>query len=107
MSGGYQGYSCDCKACQGLTDEVRKAKHRRIIEARQRGGKTRSTQPSMTEARSAGFWRTMELHPWFARGHLRRKIKRQNELRNRRTAMRSLLAQRPTGRRRPMPPGQR
>jgi hypothetical protein len=100
---GYQGLNCDCKRCQGLTDAERAAKQERIRRARSRGGKTRSAQPSMQEARSAGFWRTMELHPWFGRGHLRRKIKAQNELRRRNVAMRSVIVGSPAGRRRPMP----
>ena len=99
---GYQGYYCNCKACRGLTDEERAAKHQRIQEARRRGGQVRAAQPSMQEARRAGFWRTMELHPFFCRKWLRKKIKAQNVTRQRRAAMRSLIGGRPTGRRRPM-----
>lgn len=98
---GYQGFHCNCSRCKGLTDEERAAKQERIRRARSQGGKTRSAQPSMRDARSAGFWRTMELHPWFGRGHLRRKIKEQNKLRNRNTAMRSLIPRRPLRPRRP------
>lgn len=103
---GYRGHDCDCKRCEGLTDEERAAKQARIRAARSRGGKTRAAQPSMKEARSAGFWRTMELHPFFARKWLKKRIKGQNALRNRRAAMRSLIAGRPAGRRRPMSNGQ-
>ena len=103
MSGGYQGQDCNCKACQALTPEERAAKHQRIQEARRRGGKTRAAQPGMKAARSAGFWATMETHPFYARKHLRHKIKAQDDLRARQAAMRALLTERPTGRRRPMP----
>ncbi len=100
---GYQGYDCNCKACQALTLEERAAKQERIRRARSQGGKTRAAQPSMKEARSAGFWATMESHPFFARKHLRHKIRAQDALRARQAAMRALLTERPAGRRRPMP----
>ncbi len=100
---GYQGRQCNCKVCQQLTPEEREAKYKRIQAARSAGGKTRAAQPGMKEARSAGFWATMETHPFYARKHLRHKIKGQNDLRARQAAMRALLTERPTGRRRPMP----
>src|SRR5215469_10692126 len=87
---GYQGKACQCKACSTLSDEEREAKALRIAEARRRGGKTRSAQPSMKEARSAGFWTTMERYPFYARGHLSRKIKRQNAQRQRKASMHAL-----------------
>lgn len=89
---GYQGKACQCKACSQLSAEEREAKARRISEARSRGGKTRSAQPSMTEARSKGFWTTMERHPFYARHHLRVKIKRQNVQRQRKASTRLLIA---------------
>ncbi len=101
-SRGYQGLACPCAKCQSLTDEEREAKHDRITEARRQGGRTSAAQPSMNEARSAGFWVTMELHPYFARNWLKKKIKRQNEQRQRKTAMPSLIAGQPAGRRQPM-----
>lgn len=67
-------------------------------DARRRGGITRCQQESMYDARSKGFWRTMELHPFFARKHLRRRIKAQNRVR----AVHTLIPDRPPGRRRPM-----
>jgi hypothetical protein len=100
---GYQGFNCTCKACQALSDEERAAKQERIRQARRRGGKTRAAQPSMKDARSKGFWTTMERHPFFARGHLRRKIKFQNHARMIRTAF-VPRSRRP---RRPMPPTMR
>ncbi len=74
---GYQGRGCQCKACQSLTPEEREAKYNRIQAARSQGGKTRAAQPSMQEARSAGFWATMESHPFFARKWLKKRIRRQ------------------------------
>lgn len=67
-------------------------------DARQRGGRTRCAQESMYDARSKGFWRTMELHPFYARKHLRRRIRAQNRVR----AVHTLVAERPMRRRRPM-----
>lgn len=99
---GYQGKTCQCQACRNLTDDEREAKAIRIAEARSRGGKTRSAQPSMKEARSAGFWSTMERHPFFARNHLKVKIKRQNVQRQRKTAMRMLVVGPVPQKRRPM-----
>ena len=75
---GYQGLTCQCQKCQGLTDEQRQAKYDRIQAARRQGGKTRAAQPSMQDARRAGFWRTMETHPFYARKWLKKKIKAQN-----------------------------
>lgn len=100
---GYRGYNCTCKACQALTDEERQAKQERIHDARQRGGQTRAAQPSMEDARSKGFWATMETHPFFAMRYLRRKIKAQ--ARNR--MIRKSLLPRPGRRRRPLPKQQR
>ncbi len=91
---GYQGYHCNCKACQQLTDEERGAKQERIRQARQQGGKTRSAQESMTEARRKGFWTTMERHPFFARRHLRRKIKTEDHTRMIRKTLRPRSAKR-------------
>ena|SRR6266568_3988314 len=98
---GYQGENCPCARCAELTPEQRAAKYARIQAARKRGGKTRSAQPSMQEARSAGFWATMETHPFFARKWLRKKIKAQNQLRTRKAAMPALITGQPAGRRRP------
>jgi hypothetical protein len=100
---GYQGFHCTCNACRDLSDEERAAKQERIRQARRRGGKARAVQESMTEARSKGFWRTMELHPFFARKHLRRKIKAQNQHR----MIRKTLVPRPARPRRRLPPEQR
>jgi hypothetical protein len=72
---GYQGLTCECAKCQGLTWEQRLEKYRQVTEARRQGGRTRAAQPSMREARSAGFWATMETHPFFARKWLKKKIK--------------------------------
>jgi hypothetical protein len=98
---GYQGEACPCKTCAALTPEERAAKYARIQAARQQGGKTRAAQPSMQEARSAGFWATMESHPFFARKWLKHKIKAQNALRARKAATPALIAGQPAGRRRP------
>jgi hypothetical protein len=65
------------------------------MAARSAGGKTRAAQPSMKEARSAGFWSTMDRHPFFARKWLKKKIKGQNELRQRRAGMQVLIAEQP------------
>ena len=78
---GYQGLACLCAKCQALTPEGRLAKHAQIIEARRQGGRTRAAQPSMQEARSRGFWATMETHPFFARKWLKKKIKAQTSAR--------------------------
>jgi len=56
-------------------------RHQLTHEERSRGGKTRAGQPSMKEARSKGFWATMESHPFFARHWLKLLIKAQNEKR--------------------------
>ncbi len=100
---GYQGYHCDCKKCRSLTDEERQAKQTRIHEARQRGGKTRAAQPSMSDARSKAFWTTMERHPFYARKHLRRRIKSQDRVR----MLRKSIVSRPARCRRPLPKQQR
>jgi hypothetical protein len=100
VSRGYQGFDCDCKACRSLTDEERAAKQERIRQARQRGGRTRAAQPSMQEARQKGFFVTC-----WEKGYglwLKKRIRGQNELRRRNTAMRSLLSEKPAKRRRPM-----
>jgi hypothetical protein len=99
---GYQGKMCQCKACSQLSDEEREAKALRIAEARRRGGKTRSAQPSMKEARSAGFWSTMERHPFFARNHLKVKIKHQNAQRQRKASMHKLITGPVPRKRKPM-----
>ncbi len=99
MSKGYEGYYCNCKACQALTDEERAAKQERIHQAHRRGGKTRAAQESMAQARSKGFWTTMDRHPFFARRHLRRKIKGQDHTR----MIRKTLRPRSAKRRRPLP----
>ena len=54
-------------------------RHTFTPEERSRGGKTRCQQDSMTEARQRGFEITMERHPFFARHHLKLKIKQQNK----------------------------
>ena len=59
----YQGLHCTCKQCAKLTDEERQEKYLRIQAARRRGGKTRSQQESMADARSAGFRSTIEKYP--------------------------------------------
>jgi hypothetical protein len=97
---GYQGLCCQCARCQALTPQERQEKYRRIQAARSAGGKTRAAQSSMQEARSKGFFTTC-----WKRGYglwLKKKIKGQNELRQRKAAMRTLIAQRPAGRRQPM-----
>jgi hypothetical protein len=78
---GYQGLNCNCRACQQLTLEERYQKYLRIQEARRAGGKTRAAQPSMQEARSAGFWKTFDTHPFFTRKWLKKKIKAQAKTR--------------------------
>jgi hypothetical protein len=78
---GYQGLACQCQTCQRLTPEERLEKYIRIQTARQQGGKTRSAQPSMQEARRAGFWRTIETHPFYARKWLKKRIKAQAQAR--------------------------
>jgi hypothetical protein len=98
----YKGKECNCRACQGLSAEEREAKYQRIQAARRQGGKTRAAQPSMKEARSAGFWATMDSHPFFARKWLRKKIKSQNAIRARRAATKTIIQERPARRRRPM-----
>ena len=50
-------------------------RHQFTKEERSRGGKVRAAQESMQEARSRGFWMTMERHPYFARHHLKHLIK--------------------------------
>ena len=100
---GYQGIHCNCKQCQALTDEERLAKQERIQEAKRRGGKTRAAQPSMEDARSKAFWKTMETHPFYAMRYLRRKIKAQSRAR----MIRKILPSRPARRRRPLPRRQR
>lgn len=75
---GYQGKDCQCTACQTLTPAEREGKYSRIQEARRAGGKARAVQPSMQEARSTGFWTTMERHSFFARKWLKKKIKTQD-----------------------------
>lgn len=100
---GYQGYNCNCKRCQMLTDKERLAKQKRIHEARHRGGKARAAQPSMQDARSKGFWSTMETHPFFAMRYLRRKIKKQAHTR----MVRKTLVPRPLRRRQPLQKRQR
>jgi hypothetical protein len=98
----YQGLMCQCKTCAMLTEEERKAKALRIVEARRKGGKTRAAQESMTEARSKGFWTTMERHPFFARHWLKIIIKSQNVRRQRIAGTHILIVGQTTGKRRPM-----
>lgn len=100
---GYQGFHCNCKACQVLTDEERLAKQERIHEARRQGGKARAAQESMAEARTKAFWTTMDRHPFYARKYLRHKIKAQSRSR----MIRSTLPSRPAHRRQPLPKRQR
>lgn len=88
---GYRGLTCPCKACSKLSPEQRIEKALHIAEARRRGGRTRSAQPSMKEARVKAFWTTMDLHPFFARNHLKTKIKLQNQRRQRIVGMRVLI----------------
>jgi hypothetical protein len=99
----YQGLSCTCKQCQELTNEGRLAKQQRIHEARRRGGQVRAAQPSMQEARSKGFWTTMERHPFFGMKFLRRKMKAQNRIR----MFRRVIPSRPLQPRKPRPKQQR
>lgn len=83
-----------------MSDEQKRAY---LQDARRRGGQTRSKQESMKDARSKGFWRTMELHPFYARKYLRRRILAQNRIRLLRRTFAPPVA-RP---RRPFPKGQR
>lgn len=69
-----------------------------LNDARKRGGRTRCTQESMQDARSRGFWRTMETHPFFAMKYLKRRINAQARVRR----IQSVLATRPLRKRRPM-----
>jgi hypothetical protein len=73
----YLGINCPCAACMRLTPQERLAKYDRIMASRLVCGKTRAAQPSMAEARSAGFWATMERQPFFARKWLKKCIKEQ------------------------------
>jgi hypothetical protein len=54
-------------------------RHEFTPEERSRGGKARSQQPSFKDACSKGFEVTMVRHPFFARKHLKAKIKQFNE----------------------------
>lgn len=58
------------------------ARHQFTREERSKGGKTRCKQESMTEARQKGFATTLDTHPFYARHHLKAKIKKQNEERS-------------------------
>jgi len=69
-----------------------------LRDARRCGGRTRCTQESMQDARSRGFWRTMETHPFFAMKYLKRKICAQARVKR----IQSVLPTRPMRPRRPM-----
>jgi hypothetical protein len=56
-------------------------RHKFTREESQRGGRARCTQPSMKEAREKGFQSTMDRHPFYARHHLKLKIKEENKAR--------------------------
>jgi hypothetical protein len=58
------------------------ARHKFTREERSKGGKVRCAQESMKEARERGFEVTMDRHPFFARKHLKAKIKQQNKERS-------------------------
>lgn len=59
-------------------------RHTFTPEERSRGGTIRCQQENMTEARQKGFQTTMDRHPFFARKHLKAKIKQQNKERQQR-----------------------
>ncbi len=69
-----------------------------LHDARRRGGITRCAQESMQEARSKGFWATVESHPFFARKYLRRRMKAQGRVK----LIQSVLPPRPARPRRPL-----
>jgi hypothetical protein len=48
-------------------------------EERQRGGKTRAAQESFRDARSQGFWVTLDRHPFFARNWLKQQLRASNQ----------------------------
>lgn len=78
-----------------MTDEQKAAY---LLDARKRGGQTRCSQESMQDARSRGFWATMDSHPFFAMKYLKRKICAQARVRR----VQSTLPARPMRPRRPM-----
>lgn len=50
-------------------------KHVFTQQERSRGGRTRSKQPDFVDACRKGFETTFERHPFFARHHLKMKIR--------------------------------
>ncbi len=50
-------------------------RHKFTRDECQRGGRARASQASFVEACRKGFERTMETHPFYARKHLKKKIK--------------------------------
>lgn len=58
------------------------SRHKFSKEESQRGGRIRAAQPSAKQAREKAFQVTMERHPFYARHHLKLKIKQQNKERS-------------------------